>query len=109
MHPSPSLCATLPQVQATCIIEGQYALTNVQNWPAQIQLCGPTGGDECSVSAYDPAVGFLIPSEWCCHLLPSTQGCRNYKNSPTTTPSSMHIKNCCDQLTSLFAGCRAVW
>lgn len=50
------------QVEATCIIEGQHALTDVQNWPAQLQLCGPTGGKECSGISYDAADPVLIPS-----------------------------------------------
>lgn len=50
------------QVEATCIIEGQYALTGVQNWPAQMQLCGPTGGAECSGISYDSSEPLITPS-----------------------------------------------
>lgn len=63
MHITP-LPPLVPQVQATCIIEGQYALTSVQNWPAQLQLCGPTGGQECSGISYDGTEPVIIPSEW---------------------------------------------
>ena len=52
-----------PQVKATCIIEGQYALTAVQNWPAQMQLCGPNGGQPCSGNSYDPGAPTLTPSK----------------------------------------------
>ncbi|EFN56046.1 hypothetical protein CHLNCDRAFT_145495 [Chlorella variabilis] len=51
------------EVKATCIIEGQYALTAVQNWPAQMQLCGPNGGQPCSGNSYDPGAPTLTPSK----------------------------------------------
>ncbi|PRW58476.1 hypothetical protein C2E21_2859 [Chlorella sorokiniana] len=60
IYPGP---ANKVQVQATCIIEGQYALKDVQNWPAQLQLCGPTGGQECSGISYDAAQPVLIPTK----------------------------------------------
>ena len=50
-------------MKATCIIEGQYALTRVQNWPAQMQLCGPTGGSTCSGNSYNPGIATLTPSK----------------------------------------------
>ncbi len=63
-HASALSYTSLLQVQATCTIKGQYALKSVQNWPAQMQLCGPTGGQLCSGIAYDAADPVIIPSKW---------------------------------------------
>lgn len=52
------------QVQATCRIEGEFALLNKTSWPAQIQLCGENGDDDCLGVAYDPSLPTILPSKF---------------------------------------------
>ena len=60
--PSPLPCYCM-QVKAFCKIEGEHAVTSTPNWPAQVQLCGPTGGEECQGISYNASAPTLTPSK----------------------------------------------
>ncbi|KAL4426146.1 hypothetical protein ABPG77_007428 [Micractinium sp. CCAP 211/92] len=52
---------TVP-VTATCTVQGRYAQSGVENWPAQILACGsPPGSAMCLNTNYDPSVDLLQP------------------------------------------------
>ncbi|KAL4443916.1 hypothetical protein ABPG75_011653 [Micractinium tetrahymenae] len=54
---------TVP-VTATCTVQGRYAQTGRDNWPAQILACGnPPGSDVCVNTDYDPNVPELQPGK----------------------------------------------
>ncbi|KAL4426829.1 hypothetical protein ABPG77_006615 [Micractinium sp. CCAP 211/92] len=49
-------------VTATCVVGGQYAMVDQENWPAQILICGnPPGSGMCSATDYDPSLPVLTP------------------------------------------------
>ncbi|KAL4426142.1 hypothetical protein ABPG77_007424 [Micractinium sp. CCAP 211/92] len=51
-------------VTATCTVQGRYAQSGRENWPAQILACGnPPGSDVCVNTDYDPNVAQLQPGE----------------------------------------------
>ena len=50
-------------VYATCKVGGLYAQLGVDNWPAQLQLCGsPPGNGTCQAVKYNASVGTIQPT-----------------------------------------------
>ena len=50
------------QVEAKCIVNGNYAQLGTNNWPAQLQICGnPPGAGQCTGNPYNPNLGVYQP------------------------------------------------
>lgn len=61
---NPLLPENVVHINATCKIQGKYAIADIKNWPAQLQTCGdPPGAGFCGGNKYNTSQSVLFPYE----------------------------------------------